>query len=77
MIYLISDNYQDRGYAWVIFVCCTGLRLLLAGPDGIIGVLKLDLIDRFQSSETLVNTILTMQFGIAVSSGKTYIWGGA
>ena len=60
---------RDKGYAWVVVLAASGLRMLLAGTDGIMGVLLLDLHHRFQASEALLNTIVSLQFGLALLAG--------
>ena len=58
-----------------------GLNYLFSGPTGIMGVLKLDLTQRFSDSHVLINTIVTMQFGLALIRSevepdgvRNYIW---
>ena len=61
---------MDQGYAWVILAACTGLRALVSCPDGIMGVLLLDLRHRFEASEALLNATVSMQFGATCCFGK-------
>ena len=62
---------KDSGYAWVILVACVGLRMLVGGPDGIMGVLLLELTHRFQASEVLLNVTVSMQFAVSLLASRS------
>ena len=58
----------DKGYAWVMLGIACALRMLFVGPDAIMGVLLLDLTERYSESGALVNTIVSVQLGISCLS---------
>ena len=65
---------MDSGYAWVVLVACVALRALSACSDGIMGVLRLDFLNRFEASEAMINAIVAIQFGGMDFWGNISIW---
>ena len=63
---------KDSGYAWVILIACVGLRMLVGGPDGMMGVLLLELSHRFQASEVLLNVTVSMQFAVSLLASRYF-----
>ena len=61
---------EDSGYAWIILSASIGLRMLFGGPDGLMGVLLLDLKNRFQASDVFLNVIVTLQFAVSLFSSN-------
>ena len=67
-------DHHDKGYAWVIMAACFCMRILAAGPDGIMGVMLLDLTHRFDATEMLLNTTVSLQYGVALLGCKLLIF---
>jgi hypothetical protein len=65
---------RDHGYAWVVLSACIGLRMMIAASDGIMGILLLNLKQRYVEPRMLLNSIVALQYGMGFLGGKLLLF---
>lgn len=64
----------DRGYAWVILICCTILKGASTGPAFTLGVFVTDWTESFQASNREAFLVVSLHVGVFLTGGALAVW---